>query len=176
MRSSLWPTFKICIRDVYSPSLLPITHCKVLINSHTLLFMLAIYLLCSNCAYNFKSVINGSIYRYILNFNIESNNYCSMNNINFSLNNPCHCDYVCLFIYQHCPGCQKMPIMLIIMDSSLIRVQYDIIVCRLFIGEVLTMSTNQTLEYDCTNPYIRVWQWHAWAGIRSDNIPVSVCC
>ena len=45
-----------------------------------------------------------------------------------------------------------MPIMLIIMDASLIRVQYNniIIVCRLFIDQVLTMSTNQTLEYPRT--------------------------
>jgi len=27
-----------------------------------------------------------------------------------------------------------------------------------------------SLNNDCTNPYIRVWQWHARAGIRSCNI------
>ena len=53
-------------------------------------------------------------------------------------------------LYQHCPGYQEMPIMLIIMDASLIRVQYNIIVSRRFIGQVLTMSTNQTLEYPRT--------------------------
>ena len=71
-----------------------------------------------------------------------------------------------------------MPIMLIIMDASLIRVQYSIIVCRLFVGQVLTMSTNQTLEYPMTVPILILGYDNGMQeqGIRSGNIPVSACC
>jgi len=68
--------------------------------------------------------------------------------------------------------------MLIITDASLIRVQYNIIVSIRFIGQVLTMSTNQTLEYPMIVPILILGYDNGMQeqGIRSGNIPVSACC
>ena len=74
-----------------------------------------------------------------------------------------------------------MSIMLIIIDASLIRVQYKIIVCRLLIGQVLTICP--PIKHDCINPItvpILILGYdngmHAQASIRFGDIPVSVCC
>ena len=62
--------------------------------------------------------------------------------------------------------------MLIIMDSFLIRVQY--IVCRPLIGQVLVLSTNQTLEYPMTVPILKL-QSHVQASIRFGNTYTIIC-